>query len=79
MKVLWHYRAALIINDKVVAVSDYVDFCVDSVLPTKTFKVHWNDKHWLSRELKKLIIENKSSQEATKRNRKTAGAGQTHI
>lgn len=30
--------------------------CVDSVLPSKSFKVHSNDKPWLSRELKTLII-----------------------
>lgn len=58
---MWEVFDSPDINDRVVVVSDYVNFCVDSVLPTKTFKVHSNDKPWLTRELKKLIIQKRKA------------------
>lgn len=64
---IWEFFDSPDINDRVVVVSDYVNFCVDTVLPTKTIKVYSNDKPWLTRELKKpfiqkgKLIENKTS------------------
>ncbi len=73
---LWEVFNTPDINEQVVVVSDYVNFCVDSVIPTKTFKVYSNDKPWVSGKLKKLIIQNKkafknqdeSDEEHTERN-----------
>ena len=44
------------INEWVGTVSSYIAFCVDSVIPTKSFKIYSNDKPWVSHSLKKLII-----------------------
>lgn len=49
------------INERVGTVSGYIDFCVVSVIPTKAFKVYSNDKPWVSRSLKKLIIQKKKA------------------
>ena len=51
---LWDVFDAQDINEQVVAVSDYICFCVDSVIPTKTYKVYSNDKPWVSGKLKNL-------------------------
>lgn len=37
--------------------SDYIRFCGDSGIPSKTFKAYPSKKHWVSNKLKDLIIQ----------------------
>ena len=36
-------------------VSEYIKFCVDSVIPLKTVKVYPNNKPWISKDLHALL------------------------
>ena len=49
------------INEQIETISDYINFCVDTVLPIKTIKIFPNDKPWSSNKLKHLIIEKKKA------------------
>lgn len=40
-------------------VSDYINFCVESVLPSKTYKLFPNNKPWVSNKLKQLLNKKK--------------------
>lgn len=40
---------------QVEVISDYITFCEDSVIPTKTFTVYPNNKPWVSKKLKSLL------------------------
>ena len=42
-------------------ISDYVNFCVDLVVPSKEVKIYPNSKPWESKELKELINERQSA------------------
>ena len=42
-------------------ISDYVNFCVDLVVPSKEVKIYPNSKPWESKELKDLIHERQSA------------------
>ncbi|PIK54233.1 hypothetical protein BSL78_08860 [Apostichopus japonicus] len=42
-------------NNRVTAVSQYINFCVESIVPTKTRWVFPNSKPWLSKDLKVLM------------------------
>jgi hypothetical protein len=47
------------LNVQVEVISDYITFCVDSVLPTKTVKTYPNNKPWVSGKLKSLLNKKK--------------------
>ncbi|KAM4537132.1 uncharacterized protein PAE49_021521 [Odontesthes bonariensis] len=49
------------INEQVEVISDYINFCTDSIIPTKVRKVFPNDKPWVSNKLKHLIMEKKKA------------------
>lgn len=61
----WLYRGALNtqwevfgsrdLNEYVEIVNEYINYCVDTIIPTKTLTVYPNDKPWVSKELKILI------------------------
>ena len=36
-------------------VTDYINFCVDSIVPTRTVRCFPNNKPWITRDLKKLL------------------------
>ena len=57
----WEVFDTTDINEQVEAVSGYINFCVDSVLPNRTFKVYSNDKPWFTSKLKKLIIQKRKA------------------
>lgn len=50
----WDIFSADDINDQVKNVTDFIHFCMDYVITTKTFKVFPNDKPRLSKNLKAL-------------------------
>ena len=43
------------IDNLVETVGDYINFCVDSVVPNKTVKIFPNNKPWISKEVKALV------------------------
>ena len=40
-------------------ISDYIAFCIESVIPTKTIKLYPNNKPWITKSLKSTINEKK--------------------
>lgn len=40
-------------------ITDYTNFCVDTVIPCKTVKIFANNKPWISKELKSILNEKK--------------------
>ena len=40
-------------------VTDYINFCVETVIPSKTVKIFANNKPWVSKELKTVVNEKK--------------------
>ena len=40
-------------------VTDYINFCVETVVPNKTVKIFGNNKPWVTKELKMALNENK--------------------
>lgn len=69
----WEIFSTDDINEQVETVTDYVNFCIDSVIPTKSFKVYPNDKPWVSKNLKTLINEKRKAH----RNQDVAGLRDT--
>ena len=47
------------IEDAALAISGYIKFCEDMIIPKKTIKVFSNNKPWVSPELKQLLNEKK--------------------
>lgn len=45
---IWEIFDTSDINEYVASVSVYINFCVDSVIPTKSFYVYPNEKPWVS-------------------------------
>ena len=43
------------LDEMVDGVSDYIRFCEDSMIPTKTVKVFANNNPWVTKELKELL------------------------
>lgn len=41
------------------SITSYVMFCLDSVIPTKTVRVYTNNKPWLTKELKQILVHKK--------------------
>ena len=35
--------------------SDYINFCVDSVIPCKEIKIFANNKPWITKKVKQII------------------------
>lgn len=46
-------------NDLCDAVSSYINFCVDSIIPSKTVVMYPNNKPWVTKELKAVINKKK--------------------
>ena len=42
-------------------ISSYINFCVDTVLPTKEIKIYQNSKPWITKDLKHLLKERQSA------------------
>ncbi len=57
----WEFFNSSNIDNQIETVSDYMNFCVDSVIPTKSFKVYPNDQPWVSIKLKNLIADKKKA------------------
>ena len=70
---IWEVFKHIDINAWVVAVSDYITFCMESVIPMKTFKVFPNDKPWVSYKLNNPERQNLQTRllEGTYRDKKT--------
>jgi hypothetical protein len=47
------------LEELVVTITDYITFCVDTIIPTKTVKIYANNKPWIDKELKSLLNEKK--------------------
>ena len=43
------------IDDAALAISGYIKFCEDTIIPTKTIKMFPNNKPWVTSELKQLL------------------------
>lgn len=54
---LWDTFDCSDLNQQVDVISDYIQLCVDSVVPTKTVKKYANDHPWVSKKLKNLLHE----------------------
>lgn len=57
----WDIFKCFDINEQVETISDYINFCVDTVIPRKTTKIFPNDKPWISNKLKHLLTEKKKA------------------
>ncbi len=42
-------------------VTDYANFCVDMIIPCKTFKLHSNNEPWVTKEIKTAINNKKAA------------------
>jgi hypothetical protein len=40
-------------------VTDYINFCVDNIVPDKTIKIFPNNKPWVTKELKSVLVQKK--------------------
>ncbi len=52
---LWETFDCPDMDTHTIVVSDYIKFCVESVIPTKTYKMFPNNKPWVSKKLKQLL------------------------
>ena len=57
--VLYDVNASLDVNVDIC--THYIQFCIDSVIPTKTVKVYGNNKPWLTKDVKEVINKKKAS------------------
>ncbi len=46
---------SLDLNDQVIVVSSYINFCVELIIPTKSLTVFPNNKPWVTKELKNIL------------------------
>ena len=46
-------------NEKAETITDYINFCVDNVIPQKTITIYPNNKPWITKELKLVLNEKK--------------------
>lgn len=59
--------------------TDYINFCVQSVIPTKTIKVYPNNKTYITKDIKqtmnlrKVAFKNKDTMELQKRDKELRG------
>ena len=49
------YDSCSSVSDLVDTVTDYMNFCVDTILPKKCVKIYPNEKPWVTKEVKKLL------------------------
>lgn len=68
----WEVFGSVDINEHVEIVTDYINSCVGTVIPTKIFAVYPNDKPWVSKELK--ILTNKKG-----KSYKKTGCGNSEV
>ena len=55
------YDPSCSINENVMVITDYINFCVDSIVPVKYVRCFPNNKPWVTKELKNLLNMKKST------------------
>ena len=55
------------VNTTADAVCDYINFCVDSVIPVRTVKIYSNNKPWVSKNIKHVLNRKKKAFEESDR------------
>ena len=53
------FEACQNFNEKAETITDYINFCVDNVIPQKTITIYPNNKPWITKELKLVLNEKK--------------------
>jgi hypothetical protein len=49
------YDPSCSVDENVNVVTDYINFCVESIVPVKSVKIFPNNKPWVTKELKRLL------------------------
>ena len=49
------YDSCSSVSDLVDTVTEYMNFCVDTILPKKCVNIYPNEKPWVTKEVKKLL------------------------
>ena len=55
------------LNEATVLISDYIDFCITTIIKEKEVKIYPNNKPWMSKEIKGLL---KQKEQAARENDK---------
>ena len=47
------------LDELTTVITDYITYCVDSIIPTRTIKVYLNNKPWITKEFKSVLNDKK--------------------
>jgi len=58
------FEAGLDLDTLTTTVTDYIQFCVDSLVPNRTIKVFGNNKPWMTKDIRDLILAKHSTRKS---------------